>query len=292
MTQKATQAPPPILPSFREWLDRNGHDIDAIVFDVDGVLVKGRIPVPGADSMIRLLHQRNLPFALLTNDGCHSPQEKADHLAKGGIPVRPEELASCSHGLIELVDRYNWQGKRFFVMGSLGDPCYAQLAGLQTTRDVAELPTCAGVIVGEKDYDWCGQITAVFNLLMQHPDTPLIVPNPDEYFPSKPGQFGIGSGAVGLFLQRLCQKAGNPIQAIFLGKPFEPIFLYNHHRFEMRLGRALPRNRVVMVGDSLASDIPGGNDFGYRTALMLTGITTVDMLRASNIQPDLVFQRL
>ena len=45
----------------------------------------------------------------------------------------------------------------------------------------------------------------------------------------------------------------------------------------------------VLVGDSLTGDIAGGRDFGYRTVLVMTGITTPEMLARSEIRPELVF---
>jgi 4-nitrophenyl phosphatase len=47
-----------------------------------------------------------------------------------------------------------------------------------------------------------------------------------------------------------------------------------------------------MAGDLLRSDILGARDFGYRSALLLTGVTTLDMLERSEIRPDLVFETL
>jgi hypothetical protein len=48
----------------------------------------------------------------------------------------------------------------------------------------------------------------------------------------------------------------------------------------------------VIVGDSLGSDIAGGNRYGYRTALVLTGVTRPDHSPEPGEEPDLVFERL
>ncbi len=67
----------------------------------------------------------------------------------------------------------------FFIMGNLGNPCFAQKAGLHTTRDLSQIHRCQGIIVGEKGYDWETTINAVVNFFIQKPDALLIVPNPD-----------------------------------------------------------------------------------------------------------------
>lgn len=45
-------------------------------------------------------------------------------------------------------------------------------------------------------------------------------------------------------------------------------------------------------GASLKSDIQGALNFGYRSALVLTGVTTVEMAENSVVQPDMIFQTL
>jgi len=45
----------------------------------------------------------------------------------------------------------------------------------------------------------------------------------------------------------------------------------------------------LLIADSLTGDIRGGRDYGTRTGLMLTGITSAAMLAASDHQPELVF---
>ena len=282
---------PKVIPSLTDWLARHRGELDAIVFDVDGVLMKARRPVPGSAELIHRLRTERLPFRLLTNDGCHSPEEKIALLSECGLEFTSNDIVSSSHGLVELAEARGWQGQTFFVMGYIAS-CYGDEAGLQTTTDLDALSSCTGVIVGEKSFDWEAVINAVFNRLIAHPDAPLIVPNPDEYFAGRSQPFHIASGAIGRFLRQLCHTYGHRLEPIYLGKPYEPIFLHNHHQLEQVLGCALPRERVLIVGDSLASDIKGGRDFGYRTSLALTGITTEAMLSDSDVQPELVCRGL
>ena len=44
-----------------------------------------------------------------------------------------------------------------------------------------------------------------------------------------------------------------------------------------------------MLGDRLETDILGGQNAGLTTILVLSGITTMEILADSSIQPDLVF---
>jgi ribonucleotide monophosphatase NagD (HAD superfamily) len=185
-----------------------------------------------------------------------------------------------------------WRGKTFFVMGVLGDPCYAEQAGIRTCRDPEAIDSCDGVLVGEKPYDWETIITAVFNFLIRHPDAPLVVPNPDMFFAVGDGRLHPASGATSAFVKLLCEAYGCGVEPLFLGKPYAPIFTHAHRHLEALAGQVLERDKVLIVGDSLASDIEGGHRFGYRTALMLTGVTTRSMLTADTIAPDLIFEQI
>ena len=281
-----------IIENFNAWLMAHQTDFDGVVLDVDGVLMAGRDALPGSRELLRWLRETQTPFVLLTNDGCNSPLEKAESLSDCGLHFALDEIVSASHGLAELTAQRAWHGRTFYLMGNLGLPCYAEQAGLRVVRDPDQVEECVGVIVGEKHYDWEAAVTAAFNFLITHPAAPLIVPNPDEYFPGEFGRLCPASGAVGRFLQQLCATYGHETTPLYLGKPYEPIFMHAHHRLERRVGRRIERARVLMMGDSLAADIRGGCDFGYRTALALTGITSVPMLSASNVRPDLMYTSL
>ena len=109
---------------------------------------------------------------------------------------------------------------------------------------------------------------------------PFYGTNPDLTFPTPEGLIpGAGS-----FLALLSAASGvNPIVA---GKP-EPFIL------EFALERlATPRERTLVVGDRLETDIAGGQAIGCSTALVLSGVSTAEMGEAWNPQVDIITQDL
>lgn len=52
-----------------------------VLLDIDGVLVRGRKPIPGAREALEMLRQSEVPTVFLTNGGCESEQEAAEHLS-------------------------------------------------------------------------------------------------------------------------------------------------------------------------------------------------------------------
>lgn len=279
-------------PRFRDWLSERPDAFDALILDIDGVLVRGREPMPGSAALLALVRGQGVPFVLLTNDGSRSPEEKSRFLAEVGIRVDPAEIVSSSDGLVEVAQSRELSGTLFFVMGNLGDPCYAEGAGLRATRELRELGSCRGVIVGEKNYDWEPTFNAVINCLIQHPDRLLIVANPDEFYPTHGGEIRIAAGGKARFIQRVVQSYGVSFEPIYLGKPYTPIYEHAHGVLEKTAGKRVPHARVLTLGDSLVSDVRGAHDFGYRSALVLTGVTTQEMLEACSIEPDAVFEAL
>jgi ribonucleotide monophosphatase NagD (HAD superfamily) len=85
------------------------------------------------------------------------------------------------------------------------------------------------------------------------------VPNPDPYCPGEDRRVHVAAGGVA-----------------------------RHERLESALSGTVERRRVLMVGDSLASDVAGALAFGYRSALVLTWATSGESWRTSELRPDMV----
>lgn len=278
--------------SLNRWFETHSADFDAVILDIDGVLLNGTRRLPGSQRLLSLLERFGTPYTLLTNDGNHSVYEKAHRLNQAGLAVPPERIVSCGHAIGPAVEALNLTGERFFIMGDTGDPCYAIAAGLQVTREIDELDTCSGVIIGEENYDWEPVINAVINYFIDRPGAPLIIPNPDEYYPGPVLKIHIAAGGIGRFIQRVLEAYGTEIHPLYLGKPHAAIFRLAHRALESSTGRTLPAHRILMIGDNMDADIRGAHSSGYSTALLLTGVTREIAITKFDILPDRVFKAL
>ena len=264
------------MQTFTEFYTRNRAEVDAVLFDVDGTLAVGCTPLPGALELLELLKKDRTPFFLLTNDSCRSLREKARLMQGANLPVGEENILSAGNALKVWADEFYKSGL-YYLCGSLGDPCYALEAGIEVTRDPALAPSCCGIIMGEGRFEWRVQLETVFNMLLKRPELPVICVNPDSYWPMADGvNMGVGGGGFTRFVCALLKDAGYDIEPVYLGKPYRfiyecvyPFVKKNFPGLEIREPR-----RVMMVGDSLASDIRGGNGAGFTTCLVLSGITT------------------
>ncbi|MEC3863426.1 HAD hydrolase-like protein [Mesobacterium sp. TK19101] len=114
---------------------------------------------------------------------------------------------------------------------------------------------------------------------------PVLVGNPDIVAPRETGF----STEPGNFAHRLADRTG--IVPEFYGKPFGNIF-------DLAFGRLgeVDRARVVMVGDSLHTDILGAQTAGVCSALVagygfFAGEDVEDAIRRSGILPDIIVER-
>lgn len=271
---------------------REKHRLQAVLFDIDGTLMVGGRILPGIAELLRLIRRDGFPFFMVTNDADHSAEEKSAILGRGGLAASPEEIISCGAVLEETVAAEHWTGRAFFVAGRLGEPGFAERAGLEVCRDPQRIGECFGVIQGEGRYDWHDHLQAVMNFFLFHPDRPYIVPNPDNYWPAPGGRIGVGAGGQARFVASLLRSAGVRIAPRFLGKPEAALFRYAMHRLERDFGIAgLRREKILMVGDSLKSDIAGAKRFGMMSGLVMTGITALPLPGdlPETERPDVVF---
>lgn len=283
--------------TFLKWWERYNSEFSALLFDIDGTLIAGKKAMPGVPALIKQLEYSGFPFYLLTNDGNHSTKEKSATLGKAGLDINPDKIISCGDALKPFARDRGLTGERFFVMGDLGKPNYAETAGLKIERSTKKINRCAGVIVGEGTYNWQSNISSAMNYFIKYPDRLLIVPNPDSYWPNGPnGELGIGAGGKARFICTILGDYGIKLKPIYLGKPYSAIFNYAFEILKTRfnLPSSLPRKRVLMLGDSLASDIRGANRFGFTSGLVLTGITNHEHLKKAKpgFRPDLIFHSI
>jgi ribonucleotide monophosphatase NagD (HAD superfamily) len=163
--------------------------------------------------------------------------------------------------------------------------------------DMSEIQSCEGVIVGEGTYDWKKNIDAVINFYILTDNRLMIVPNPDSYWPNGPnGEIGIGAGGKARFIATILREYGIKIKPVYLGKPYSPVYrrVFRELRRKFGLTRKDSGEKVLMVGDSLLSDIRGARKVGFSSALVLTGISNATHVEKAkpSCKPDFVFEQL
>ena len=131
-------------------------------------------------------------------------------------------------------------------------------------------------------------ITHLFHRFDADQPVRLVCPNPDLVYPAGPGRFGITSGSVAALIESvLAQRYPTRTDTTFvrLGKPNVAIF--------ERAARLSGTRDMVMIGDSLATDIAGANRYGIASALVMSGLANDSIDFSTNgVVPDFVLKSL
>ncbi len=221
-----------------------------IVCDLDGVVYLGSQPIAGAaDSLMRLIDGGH-EVLFCTNNSWRPPEAVAAKIADvTGFAATPEMVVTSAMVAGDLVD----EGP-VYVLGGPGIVVAVTGRGFETTRDPISARTVVCGIDLDLTYDsLAGASTAVRN------GARLIATNHDATYPTERGLLP-GAGSV---LAALETASG--AEAVVAGKPHAPM-------------RALIRGRangrpVWVVGDREDTDLEMAYVEGWRSALVLTGVT-------------------
>ncbi|KAG8710869.1 hypothetical protein FRC08_016612 [Ceratobasidium sp. 394] len=97
----------------------------AFTFDIDGVLVRGRTPIPAVHKAIEILRGENelgveIPFILLTNGGGVTEDRRATALSKQlSTEIKASQVLQAHTVIKSLAQKY--VGKPVLVLGGIGD---------------------------------------------------------------------------------------------------------------------------------------------------------------------------
>ena len=271
-----------------ELYKQNSARFKSFMFDIDGTLLLGNTPIPGAAHLLDVLRSDKVPFFFLTNNSTNTHEEIAARLNNIGIKAEPDEIVSCSDPVPKYFKSVNTSGKawKYFLIGR-----QQEVPGVITYEtDPEKIMECDGVIHNGGTYDWRTTMTALVNFFIKFPDKPFLVSNPDILNPVKDG-FSICSNGQMELIIRLLRERGIEKERTYFGKPYPPIYA----EAISRLGKGnQPEKSHVAVGDWLNSDIRGANLSGLGSCLVLTGLSSrQDAEKATaEFKPDFIVDTL
>ncbi|HTZ52703.1 MAG TPA: HAD-IIA family hydrolase [Spirochaetia bacterium] len=236
------------------------------LIDMDGVLVRGRTPVPGADGFLRRLREGGFEHLVLTNNPKYTQTELAARLGGIGLSMEPRRIFTSAMATASFLKTQKSNGK-VFVIGESGLTGPLTEAGFVLTD--AE-PTY--VVLGETSSYDIHRITTAIRLIAR--GARFIATNPD---PSGPGDGGIepACGAMAALIEK-----ATGVSAFFIGKP-NPLMMRTALNY---LG--VHSEHTVMIGDRMQTDIVAGVESGMETILVLSGVTGLEDADRFPYQPS------
>ncbi|MCB9081515.1 MAG: HAD-IIA family hydrolase [Lewinellaceae bacterium] len=262
---------------------------EAIFFDAFGVLKDYGGLIPGIDTTLRMLDEAGKEIFILTNDASRSPQALAARYQEQGVTtITPDKIISSGMLAREYI-RYKVKSGAVVYLGTANSAHYLEDLGIQchSIKDI-HLDDAdqynALVLLDEEGFDWNHDLSKTINLLRRK-NLPVVVANTDRTYPVSRHQLNIAIGGVANMLEDIIGR-----RFIRFGKPDAQMFLFAYEHLQQR--RTITKNKILMVGDTLHTDILGGNKFGLATALVLSGNTLPDhykfLINSTGIIPDYV----
>lgn len=249
---------------------------DAVLSDLDGVVYAGPHAIPGAVESLQELARVGVGLGYVTNNASRSPAEVAAHLRELGAPAEDDQVVSSSQAAADLLASRLAPGSRILVTGSPALAREIELVGLVPVYGQDEDPVA--VVQGfNPEIGWKQLAEASY---VVSAGALWVATNTDM---SIPQARGIAPGNGTLVAAVTAATGKMPLVA---GKPEAPLF----HSAAKRLGAERP----VVVGDRLDTDILGGNNAGFATIAVLTGVDTRETVLAARAaeRPDYIIDSL
>ena len=221
-----------------------------VVCDLDGVVWRGRTPVPGAAEGVARLRDAGLRVLFVTNNAASRRDELTERLVRMGIAATRQEVLSSALAAATLLVRRLAPGARVLVAGGPGLAEEVAAAGLA----VARTPPADAVVVGlHLDFDYDGLARAVAAV---RAGALFVATNLDPTYPVEGGLMP-GAGAI---VAAVATAAGRtPTVA---GKPEAPM---------AELIRTRASGRGCVVGDRASTDGRLAAALGWPFALVRSG---------------------
>lgn len=257
---------------------------DAFLFDSFGVLNVGDTPIAGARERLARLRGLGKHVFILTNAATPPAAEltaKYDHM---GFAVPAAQIV-CSRAVLAAhmagygAD-WNWS------VIAPDSSRIAELPGKARPFDPETAPDADGIVfLSSRGWQAAGQ-ERLAAVLRSHP-RPFLIGNPDLAAPRENG-LSLESGA---YAHDLADRLG--IVPAFFGKPYANAF----DAALAALPPDLPRARVLMVGDTLHTDILGAAALGLATLLVTAHGVLRDLdvdacIAAADIHPTYIAPRI
>lgn len=237
--------------------------IRGVVMDMDGVLWRGNLILPGVAEGFAFLRKWGIPFVLATNNSSRSPAEYILKLAGFGIDgVQTSQIVSSGTATVHHLRAHYPVGTTVHVLGGDGLKGMLVAAGfIVSDGDSAGEGDPVRVVVAGIDFHLNYDKLKHTSLLLRD-GADFIGTNDDATFPMPDG-LAPGAGSI---LAALRTASGR--EPLVMGKPGAAMF----EAALAALGTDAPS--TLMIGDRLNTDIEGAARLGLQTALVLTGVST------------------
>jgi 4-nitrophenyl phosphatase len=245
--------------------------VRALIVDMDGVLYRGDMPLPGLCPFFDFIRQQGIRFQLVTNNSTLTPAMYVAKMARMGVDVETSDVLTSAVATADYLSQRFEQGSPVYALGEEG-----LLDALQRAGFVLSQHAPVAVVMGfDRDITYAKLRAAT---LFIRSGLPFIATNPDMTLPVPEGQVP-GTGSIVAAVAAAADQ-----EPLFIGKP-QPLLMDQ----AMARMQSTPETTAA-VGDRPETDILSAQRAGILSILTLAGATDRARLATFDIQPDLVLE--
>ena len=249
------------------------QDVKLFLLDMDGTFYLGDRLIEGSLEFIERVRATGRDFLFLTNNSSHNAAFYVEKLRRMGLEIDRNRVMTSGEATCEKLHQL-YPGRRAFVLGNEFLLEEFREAGIPVDMENPEI-----VVIGfDTTLDYA-KLRAVCDFVRA--GLPYIATHPDFNCPTETG-FMPDIGAIMAFIEASTLRRPD----LIVGKPHTGIV----EAALRRTGRKV--SELAMVGDRLYTAIETGLRSGMLSILVMSGETTMEMLRTSETVPDLKFDRL
>ena len=281
------QGAPQRIDGIAEIMDQ----FELIMLDSYGVLCRGHTPIAGAVESMNLLRQAGKKFCVVSNDTMTNRRVAIEKYAERGFDFRDGEVVTS----LDITE--NWlmsvqTPEAWAYIAPVAHPSNALLARMTNLNALhGVIPVGVKGILFLAGTTWNSQWQANLEQSAQGRQFNLVIGNPDMGAPLATDDGIVLYATPGYFADGLVTATQQVATPLLCGKPGAAIF----REVAQQYGVTDPA-KVLMVGDTLYTDILGGNAMGFKTLLLECGVyrgrAIDEVIAAAGIVPDFIAPRL
>ncbi len=254
-----TRPAPEFIAGLADIMDQ----FDLILLDSYGVLCRGSTPIEGAVEAIKQLRANKIPFCVVSNDTLTNRSLAAEKYQSRGFDFTADEVLTSLDITEQYLKGLTDRG-RIAVIAPMEHPSNHLLEGMVRLNGCnGEIPEGIDTLLFLTGAGWTAKMQENMVNTANGRQFELLVGNPDigaphgDHVTATPGYF------IADLVEQTIQKA----KPTLFGKPDPAIFSMAIEQHQIT-----DPSRVLMVGDTLYTDILGGNAMGFKTLLLQCGV--------------------
>ena len=241
--------------------------IRALILDMDGVLWRDNQPIGDLPWVFGKIDQLGWQVSLATNNATRSVDQHLEKLHLFGVDLKPDQVITSGEATANYLYQRYPDGGNVFVVGENG--LEKTLAGKGFIRSEQDVLAVVMSFDRQLTYDKLKRAA-----LLVRAGAPLIATNADLTFPMPEGLVP-GAGAI-----LASVVAATQVKPTIIGKPEPEMYRQAIARMQV------PAEVTLVVGDRLETDIAGAQIIGCQTALVLSGVTSLQSAEEWQPSPD------